>query len=152
MSRSSTKMQRKPAGPANATPVPVTRSGSRFWILAAVVLLTGGGAWAFAEFVVWNKLPSDLVGKWVVEGGEQDGATFDFYRGGAMTGHINLNGREGIINARVEIADDRLLTTTRNPRTGADETRSQKIVRLSRTVLVLQDERGNTLSMVRADQ
>ena len=127
------------------------RRMSRIWILAGVVLLTGCGAWAFAEFVVWNRLPTELVGKWVVEGGEQDGATFDFYRGGTMVGRINVNGREGIIKASVAVEDNRLLSTTQNPNTGATETRSQTIVQLTKTQLILRDDRGNDLRMVRAD-
>src|SRR5262245_11660891 len=48
----------------------------RHWALPVLLLLlAGGGSWATFELVVWNKLPADLVGKWVVEGGSQDGAT-----------------------------------------------------------------------------
>jgi uncharacterized protein (TIGR03066 family) len=137
--------QKRPASAA------ANRSGLRIGVLAATLLLAGCGSWVFAEFVLWNKLPSELVGKWVVEGGEQDGATFDFYRGGTMVGRVNLNGREGVINARVEIQDDRLRATTKNPNTGAMETRTQKIVQLTRARLVLRDERGNVLYMTRAD-
>jgi uncharacterized protein (TIGR03066 family) len=134
--------------PASAA---ANRSVWRLGVLGATLLLAGCGGWVFAEFVLWNKLPSELVGKWVVEGGEQDGATFDFYRGGTMVGRVNLNGREGTINAQIEIQDDRLLATTKNPNTGAMETRTQRIVQLTRTRLVLRDERGNVLYMTRAD-
>jgi len=128
-----------------------TTSKSHRWVLVAVVLLSGGGAWAFAEFVLWNKLPSELVGKWVVEGGEQDGATFDFTRSGNMVGRINVKGNEHFILAKVDVEEKRLLATTENPNTGARETRTQTIVRLTRTQLILRDERGNDLRMVRAD-
>ena len=103
------------------------------------------------EFVVWNKLPPELVGKWVVQGGEQDGATFDFYRSGAMVGRINLRGKEGIINAQAAVDGDVLLITTQNPQTRRDETKKQTIKTLSATQLVLQDDQGNRFRMERAD-
>lgn len=123
----------------------------RYLGLGICLLLGAGAAWGFVEFFVWNKVPSDLVGKWVVEGGEQDGATFDFYRNGAMIGRINVNGREGIIDARVEIKDSKLMTTTQNPRTGKAETRTQTIQTFNRNSLVLVDDRGTVLRMARAD-
>src|ERR1043166_1802145 len=134
----STKSKRTAPQPASNAASP------KRWIVSATCLVfAAAGSWAFAEFVVWNKLPADLVGKWVVEGGEQDGATFDFYRSGKMLGRINLSGREGIIEANVEVEGGQLRATTRNPRTGAMETRTQTIVQRTNSHLVLRDDRGN---------
>jgi hypothetical protein len=67
----------------------------RHWAVPALcLLLSAGGAWAVFEFVVWNRLPAELVGKWVVEGGAQDGATFDFSRSGNLEAHLNNKGME----------------------------------------------------------
>ena len=107
--------------------------------------------WAVAEFVVFNRLPTNLVGKWVVDGGEQEGATFDFFRNGTMEGRINVRGVEHRIDARVRVEGDKLLSTTRNPNTGRDEVRVQEIKVLTNTRLVLQDSRGQTLHMTRAE-
>jgi hypothetical protein len=138
--------------PQIAPSTPAKRNGL-FIALCLVIGLTAFGAtWAFAELVLWNKLPGDLVGKWVVEGGEQDGATFDFYRNGSMVGHVNLKGTEGVVQATAVVKDGNLRTTTRNPNTGDQETRSQKIVRLDRKQLILQDERGIRLRLARADE
>jgi hypothetical protein len=129
-----------------------SRSFVRRWaVLAACLLFAATATWVVLEFVVWNKIPALLVGKWVVEGGEQDGATFDFFRNGSMVGHINLQGRIGIVKAQVRVEGETLFSTTRSPHRGTDDTREQKIVRLTKSELVLQDERGQVLRMFRAD-
>lgn len=128
-----------------------TTSLARWAVLVCCLIIAAGGSWAFAEFVLWNKIPAELVGKWVVVGGEQDGATFDFYRNGTMVGNVNIQGRHGIVNATVAVEGDKLHTTTRNPNTGRFETRSQTIKTLDRHSLELVDGRGQTLNLSRAD-
>lgn len=118
-------------------------------VLGLCLLVAAGSSWAVMEMVVWNTLPGDLVGKWVVQGGDQDGATFDFFRNGTMVGRINMRGQEGIVNARVAVEEDQLLLTTQNPMTRSEETRRQTIRSLSATNLVLQDEHGNRYYMER---
>jgi uncharacterized protein (TIGR03066 family) len=131
---------------------PRKRSSMPRWaVLAASLLVAAGTAWATAEFFVLNHLPSELVGKWVVEGGPQDGATFDFYRNGSMEGHINVNGREGIVKARLRVDGKVLLSTTTNPHTRQDETRVQTIKTITQSQLVLEDDRGQVLQMTRAN-
>jgi uncharacterized protein (TIGR03066 family) len=108
--------------------------------------------WATMEFVVWNTLPPLLVGKWVVVGGEQDGATFDFYRNGTMTARINADGKEGIINARVAVEGKTLRITTQDPNTQRDDVRKHAIKTLDESNLTLQDERGMVVRMERAKE
>jgi uncharacterized protein (TIGR03066 family) len=119
--------------------------------MVLVVAVVAGGTWAASEYWLWSPIPSQLVGKWVVEGGEQDGATFDFFRNGDMVGNINLSGRAGIIKARVRVQDNLLFSTTRNPNTDQDETRTQKIITLTERDLILEDDRGQQLKLHRAD-
>lgn len=107
--------------------------------------------WLVFEFVVWNKIPSGFVGKWVVEGGPQDGATFDFFRNGTMFGRINFQGQERIVHAKVRIDGDVLYSTTTNPNTREPETRKQTIQSLTDDTLILQDPRGGKLRLVRAE-
>lgn len=133
--------------PANGKPIAWL---GRWAVIALIVVATAGGSWALLEYVVWAKLSYPLVGKWVVEGGDQDGATFEFYRNGSMVGRVNVGGREGVIDARVRIEGDKLLTTTRNPMTGLAETRPQTIRVLTENNLVLVDEQQSILRMVRA--
>ncbi|MBI2808757.1 MAG: hypothetical protein HYX68_27530 [Planctomycetes bacterium] len=149
--------QRQQAPAPSAPPAKAAGGNARRWIVLGLgALLTAAATWSFLEFVVWNKvlwnqLPGDLIGKWVVSGGDQDGATFDFYRNGSMRGRINAGGREGIINARIEVEGDTLFITTRNPHTKQDEVKKHLIKVLNRSELVLQDERKTLFRMERAD-
>ena len=104
------------------------------------------------EFVVWNKLPGNLVGKWVVQGGDQDGATFDFFRNGTMVGRINMGGNLHIIDAQVACEGDTLFITTQNPMTKRAETKQQTIKILNAKELVLQDEQRKLFRMERASE
>lgn len=145
---------KKPArrdGPKAPPQPPRPNPWPRLFALGLCLVVSAAATWAVFEYVVWNRLPALLVGKWVVEGGDQDGATFDFLRDGRMVGRINVQGKQGVINARVKVEGVTLFATTRNPTTGQDETRTQIIKSLTNRALVLQDDRGNLLSMVRAD-
>jgi hypothetical protein len=109
------------------------------------------GAWGLTEFVLPSKLPPELVGKWVVNGGPQDGATFDFHRRGTMTAHLNDNGTEVVVEARASVVDRKLFTTTRNPHTRKDETSASKIQELTPNSLVLETDKGEVFRMTRAE-
>ncbi len=137
---------------AQPRPQPTPSSPWRWPLLVLCMVLAAGATWAVLEFAGWSRIPHALVGKWVVEGGEQDGATFDFHRDGTMIGRINLNGKEGIIKARVRADGDQLFITTQNPNTGRDDTRAQTIKTLTRTELVLEDSQGRAFRMKRADR
>jgi uncharacterized protein (TIGR03066 family) len=132
---------------------PVQRNS--WWIAALLLLLValgaGGGTWALFEFVVWNELPAELVGKWVVKEGPQEGATFDFYRNGTMVGHVDAGGKEAIVNARVRVEDKKIYSTTRNPYTGGDDTKVLVIRTLTARDLVVKDEQGKLMKMERAE-
>jgi uncharacterized protein (TIGR03066 family) len=144
------KMQRKQ--PAASPPrAAVAGSGKRWLVLALAVAFSAGGVWAFCEFVVWNRLPSELVGKWVVTDGPQEGATFDFFRNGTMVGKIDVQGREGIIDASVRVEGNKLYSTTTHPQSGRADTRVQTIRTLTATALVVEDDRGQVMKMERAN-
>jgi uncharacterized protein (TIGR03066 family) len=129
----------------------VRPSWPRRLLLALCLLLAAGGSWALFEFVIWSRVPAALVGKWVVEEGEQEGATFDFSRNGTMIGHINVQGEVHIVKARVRVEGDLLLSTTQRPTTGEELTRAQRIQKLTARELVLEDDRGQLLKMTRAN-
>jgi hypothetical protein len=114
------------------------------------LLLAAGGAWAVFELVVWNRLPAELVGMWVVEGGSQDGATFEFSRSGALEAHLDNKGMERILKAGVAVKDRTLFVTTQNPHTLQDETRSCLIRELTARTLILEFEKGEVFHMARA--
>lgn len=129
------RQQNTPAGHDRETP-----STWPHWAIPSLcVLLATLGTWAFFEFVVWNRLPPELVGKWVVvEPFDQDGATFDFFRSGSLKAHLNNKGNEMIVEAGVAVEDKVLLTTTRNPNTGRDETRKSVIRELTQDSLIVE--------------
>jgi uncharacterized protein (TIGR03066 family) len=139
------RLDNKPTS-ATARPFPLFH-----WVLVAVALfLVAGATWAAFEFVVYSKIPNRLVGRWVIEGGEQDGATLDFFRNGTMIGNMNVQGSLAIVNARVRVEGDKLFITTQNPMTKQDETRAQLIKRLTDEELVLEDGQGKLFRLSRA--
>jgi len=132
---------------------------ARWAIPALCLLLAAGGTVAVLELVVWNRLPSELVGMWVVEGGSQDGATFDFSRSGNpfdfsrngnLEAHLDNKGMERILKAGVAVKDRTLFVTTQNPHTLQDETRSCLIRELTARTLILEFEKGEVFHMARA--
>jgi uncharacterized protein (TIGR03066 family) len=132
-------------------PVPARAPSRRGWLLLVLVgILALGGTWAFFELVVWSRVPSELVGKWVVMEGPDEGGTVDFYRHGTMVAKVNHHGREGIIEARIRVDGKKIHVTTRNQQTGEEGTRVQTILSLDGDRLVLEDERGMSVKMRRA--
>jgi hypothetical protein len=55
------------------------------------MLLALGGTWVLFQYIIWNTTPPAL-GEWVAAEGPQEGATFDFHRGGTMVGVVNVGG------------------------------------------------------------
>lgn len=149
------KTHRKLADQSKASfqksPVNAAGGGIQRWLLVVALLVSAAGTWAFMEYVVWAKIPSQLVGKWVVEGGKQDGATLDFFRDGSMVGRMNHEGMEARINARVRLDGEKLYVTSTNPNTKSDETKIQIIRTLTASRLEIEDEQGNIWRMSRAE-
>jgi uncharacterized protein (TIGR03066 family) len=123
----------------------------RWVFLALCLLLTFGGTWAVFELVVWNKVPPELVGKWVVTEGPDEGGTIDFYRGGTMIAKVNLDGKLGVIDAKVQVEGKKIIATLTNKFTGEQGTRIQTIKVLDSKRLVLEDERGMQIKLERAE-
>ncbi len=105
--------------------------------------------WAFFEFVVWNELPSEVVGTWEIADGQHGGDTFEFYRNGMMVGTVYPNGKEGKINARVKMEGKTLVFTSTQPQTGLVTIQVQTIRTLTSRQMVLEDEQGQILKMER---
>ena len=144
--------RKRPAAPNPTAAPPVRAPHARVAVLSLCLLLAGGATWAGFEFVVWNKLPAQLLGKWVIEGGEQDGATLDFFRNGTMIGRMNVRGSLAIVDARVSVEGNKLFITTQNPNSKEDETRAQTIKSLTSAELVLEDDQGKIFRLSRASE
>lgn len=140
--------KQQPTRPASAPAPKGFLKGKLFLVLLCLGI--AGATWAGLEFVVWNNVPRNLVGKWVVVGGPQDGATFDFHRSGKMVGRVNMRGKEAIISARVRVEGDQIQSTTVNPMTGKDETRTLHIRVLTDTNLIIDEPDGKSMSLRRA--
>src|SRR5262249_46397980 len=139
-----TRQNQRPAPPAAGV------SWKRPLLLAVAVSLAAGGTWAVLELVVWNRVPADLVGKWVITEGPDEGGTIDFYRNGTLVGKVNNRGTEGIINATIRVEDKKIYITTTHQFTGEKATKVQLIRQLDDKHLILQDERGTLLKLERA--
>src|SRR5262245_19029589 len=68
--------------------------GPLFWgLLALWLVLVAGGTWVIVEFHIRYQLPPELVGKWEVEVGPQQGGTFEFYRDGTLVIQVTNRGK-----------------------------------------------------------
>jgi uncharacterized protein (TIGR03066 family) len=117
-----------------------------------VLLLAAGGTWAFFEFVVWNRLPSELVGKWdVVEGPKvYKEATFEFFRHGALEATVNDREMVGKIYATIRVDGNKIFSTTRN-NAGQEHTAIFIMRTLTARELVVEDQQGELMKMKRAE-
>jgi uncharacterized protein (TIGR03066 family) len=138
-------------------PTPIARPTSGFGriglLVIPVLLLTAGGTWAILEFVVWNRLPSELVGRWEVIQGprEYKDAVFEFYRSGKMIGYLNENEKVGLIKADIRIEGDKIYSTTTNPQTGKEHVSVQTIRTLTAREFVVEDSKGIRTHMRRIE-
>ncbi len=123
--------------------------GRRRILLAFALLLAAGVSWAVFELVFWSQIPNELVGKWVVEGGSQDGATFDFSRSGKLEARLNNRGRADMLIGTVRVTDQKMFITTKN-RMGNDETNSCAIRELTPERFTVEFSAGEVFRMVRA--
>jgi uncharacterized protein (TIGR03066 family) len=129
---------------------PGDRISLRHWaVLALCLLLAAGGTFAVLEFFVWNKVPRELVGTWEVTEGPMSGGTFEFSRSGTLETRVKDKGKHFLLKASVTVKEKTLFTTTKNPTTGAEETRESIIRELTDSSLILELENGEVLKMVR---
>jgi len=103
----------------------------------------------FDHFIL-SKVPRVMLGKWVVTEGEMEGATIEFFRNGTMLAKMDVNGKEGIINAKVRADENTVWSTTTNPMSGREQTDAQTIISLTDTQFVLEDKKGTVMKMERA--
>jgi hypothetical protein len=127
-------------------------SSAKFWaVLGLCLAVATGGTWALMEFVVWNKLPSELVGTWEVVQGppEYKEAVFTFYRDGKLVGRLNDKGNLRIMNAQVDVNEYKIYITTRQPSTGKEYVSVQSIRTLNEREVVVADAHGSIMKMTR---
>ncbi len=138
----------RPTSPSS-TPFPFRR-----WaILVFCLLLAFGGTWAFCVFVLWNRVPSELVGKWAVTEApfEYKEATFQFFRSGYMEGRVDVGGDNiHIIKSTIRVQGKNIIVTSKHPKTGEEDVQVQIIRKLTDNELEVEDAKGKSMKMKRA--
>jgi uncharacterized protein (TIGR03066 family) len=120
------------------------------WAVALAVVAIGATAtYALFAYVIFPKIPNELVGRWRVVSGQLQGATFEFHRNGTMIGTMTVNGKDNMLEGTAQSDGKTLHTTTTNPLTGKAETGTQTIVTLTETEFVTEDARGTRITMRR---
>ena len=128
-------------------------------IALTVVALVGAGSYAVFHFFILTRIPHAMAGTWVVmdvrtkEGAKADealkGGKLEFRRDGTMIGTINMDGKEGKIEATVEVEEVIMRITSVNPSNGQKVTDVQTIRTLDRDRFVIEDHKGTMLVMER---
>ena len=140
---------------SNALEVSAHPPKSQFWrkllMLIACFVAAGMVTFVLFEYALPGKVPSALVGKWAVQGGEQAGVTLEFRRHGAFQARVNVGGKMGGVDGRAEVDGDNLRIFSVNPQTGIEEAKTHIIKKLTETELILQDPTGVSSTMVRLD-
>ncbi len=113
------------------------------------IVVVAVATFALFHFVILTRVPHAMLGKWLVVGGDMDGATLEFHRDGSMIGIVNMKGKEGKIKAQVEVDGETISVTSTNPITNRPETDVQTIRALTDDQFVLQDRKGTVLRMQR---
>jgi uncharacterized protein (TIGR03066 family) len=144
------KAAKKPRRVEAAAPAAISESRRR-WLLIVAFFAAAIGTWAAFEFVVWNHVPTALVGKWVVTSGPQEGATFEFFRGGRLIAHVNQAGNLAVVDARIRVQGETIYSKTQHPVTGESTTTVQTIRSLTQTDLTVEDSQGKKLFMRRVE-
>jgi hypothetical protein len=157
----STRIRHKPANPTTTRQhrqpksaignVDVKKSSflPRWALIVICVFLAFGVTLAVCELFIFSKLPRELLGTWVVQGGKQNGATIDFSRRGTMEAHLDGGDHTDIVYATVAVEGNALLVTTPHPVTKVEKTSLFKIIELTEARLTLQDEQGELWKMIR---
>ncbi|MGF1578482.1 MAG: hypothetical protein ACFCD0_03880, partial [Gemmataceae bacterium] len=96
-----------------------------------------------------SPIPADLVGRWGVVGGPQDGATLEFRRDGTLLANVNVKGFQGASRSRVRVQEKQLVITSRHPKTDETKTQTQIIQKLTRHELILKAENSEAYRLVR---
>jgi hypothetical protein len=152
LSRSAKRKQQKQRAQAEPRPGPQKPGKSALprWAWVALgLLLAGGGTWAVFEFVIWNKVPPALVGKWEVQGGPLAGGTFEFFRSGTVLMRYRTQETTVTLNGRAAVQGQALLITTQSPETRLAKTQRSIIRELTANSLRVELEKGDVLAMVR---
>lgn len=94
-------------------------------------------------------IPHELVGVWQVTEGEMQGATLEFTWYGTASAVVFRNGKREVTNSTVKVEQNKIFLTTRDEKTGKEDTVFQTIISLTPDELIIRDADMNTYKMVR---
>lgn len=114
-----------------------------------VIALVAGATFALFHFVIWNRIPHQMAGTWLIPEGELKGATLEFLRNGTMVGIVNIDGKEGRIRGKIDVEEGKLHITTIHPVTFKEHTDTQTIQSLTDDEFVIVDKKGTVIRMER---
>jgi uncharacterized protein (TIGR03066 family) len=114
--------------------------------LVIILLFAGASGWAVWKYFVLQEPAPSLVGTWEVTNGPMQGASYEFRADGALTIRSNQGPDT---QAQTAVEGKTLVTTSKHPVTLQDETRKNTIQELTATSLVLEQENGDVVKMVR---
>jgi uncharacterized protein (TIGR03066 family) len=149
--KSKTRKAKQTPSPQAKPPKPSDGNAGtrRKWIImVAAAVVVAAALFAVFEFLLPDRIPPELVGRWQVVEGDWAGMTLEFKRNGAMTGRP-LGAQDRLVEGHASVEGKLLWTTTTNPFTGREETGTQKILTLTGTELVTEDSKGTRITMKR---
>jgi uncharacterized protein (TIGR03066 family) len=131
---------------ADVAPPPRSR---RLWLIL-LFCLVGSTAASFVVFkYVLVKIPPELVGTWQVTAGSLRGWTLEFRRDGTAIATRYERGQKIVTDYSAKVEGKSMWLTTRDEKTGKEDTVTQTIVELTADELVIRDEDQITYHMKR---
>jgi hypothetical protein len=155
--RKTPKQPVPPAAKPSTSPQVQEKKSPRWlrWGFAAACLFVAAIAtYGLIDYVLFPRIPSELVGKWRVQGGPQDGVTLQFQRNGDFEARLEFGGKEGGVHGRAELdnADDKKLRiVSTDSRTKRKITKIHIIRSLTENELLLEDPTGTVSKLVRLE-
>jgi uncharacterized protein (TIGR03066 family) len=145
----------KPSLPAPGTPdqprnQPKASRRWLVWLLAGCCLVGAGLAtYYLVDYVLWPRIPRELVGKWQVSGGPQNGVILEFQANGAFQATLMEGIKGGVVFARAEVDGHLLHIVSENRETGQQITKTHTIKKLTENELYLEDPTGSVIRHIR---
>jgi len=114
--------------------------GRRLWLIL-LACLAGAAVVSFVLFrFVFPPVPAELIGNWQVTEGPLRGATLEIRANGTAVASVDKQGKKLVSRSTVKVEDNLLYLTTRDSKTGEQETFVQTILNVSENELVIRDE------------
>jgi len=146
------------AVPTNANPGAVPERKPRRWfrwlLAAAFLFIAASLTYGLIDYVLFPRIPAELVGTWRVQGGPQNGVILHFDRNGDFEARYALGDKQGGVHARAEIDSSdhkKLRIVSTNSKTGRRMTKIHIIRSLTESEMLLEDPTGTVSRLIRLE-